>query len=104
MKKYKIDFKSLTWETPVIGVKCKVYEENNRKLRLVEFSQGFVELGWCRKGHIGFVLKGEIEIKFSGESVFFSSGDGLFIPAGENHKHMANALTDTVKLILLEDV
>lgn len=44
-----------------------------------------------------------MEINFSGEVVRFGPGDGLFIPAGEENKHMAKVLTETVRLVLVED-
>jgi quercetin dioxygenase-like cupin family protein len=45
-----------------------------------------------------------MEIDFDGKVITLSEGDGLFIPAGEKHKHKAKALTDVVKVILVEDV
>ena len=77
MEKCKVDFKSLSWEAPMAGVRFKAYQENKRRLRLVEFRKEFVEPDWCRNGHIGFVLDGEMEIDFNGEVVHFGPGDGL---------------------------
>jgi len=104
MKQYKVDFKSTPWETPAVGVRFKVYKQGGKQLRLVEFTDEFVEPDWCTKGHIGYILEGQLEINFNGRVVVFNPGDGLFIPAGEEHKHMGRALTDVVKLILVEDV
>jgi quercetin dioxygenase-like cupin family protein len=104
MGQYRIDFNSMQWETPAIGVKCKAYEQGGRKLRLVEFSKEFVEPDWCIKGHIGYILEGQMEIDFDGKIIVFGPGDGLFIPAGEEHKHKGRVLTDVVKIILVEDV
>jgi ethanolamine utilization protein EutQ (cupin superfamily) len=50
------------------------------------------------------LLEGELEIDFSGTVVTFKPGDGLFIPAGEKGKHMAKALTDVARLLLVEDI
>jgi quercetin dioxygenase-like cupin family protein len=69
----------------------------------VEFTKEFVEPG-CTKGHIGYILEGRIEIDFDGKPIVFGPGDGLFIPAGEEHRHKARVLTDTVKVILVEDM
>ncbi len=104
MERYKIDFKSMAWETPADGIRFKSYEQDSRKLRLAEFTKEFVEPDWCAKGHIGYVLEGQIEIDFSGKTIVFGPGDGVFIPAGEKHKHKAKVLTDIVKIILVEDV
>jgi ethanolamine utilization protein EutQ (cupin superfamily) len=103
MEQYKIDFESMLWETPAVGVRFKAYEQDGRKLRLAEFTKEFMEPDWCRKGHIGYVLDGQMEIDFDGEVIVFGTGDGLFIPGGEKHKHKAKVLTDVAKVILVED-
>ena len=103
MEKYKIDFESMEWEVPADGVRFKAYEQDGKKLRLVEFSKEFVEPDWCIKGHIGLILEGQIEIDFDGKKKVFGYGDGVFIPAGEEHKHKGRVLTDKVKAILVED-
>jgi hypothetical protein len=104
MEQYKVDFDSMVWETPALGVKFKSCEQGGRKLRLVEFTSEFVETEWCTKRHIGYVLEGQMEIDFNGKKVVFSAGDGVFIPRGKNHKHKAKVLTDMVKIILVEDM
>ena len=103
MEQYKIDFESMDWEIPAEGVRFKAYEQDGRKLRLVEFTKEFVESDWCTKGHIGYILDGEMEIDFDGKVIMFGPGDGVFIPAGREHKHKGRVLTDNVKVILIED-
>ena len=104
MKQYKINFESMAWENPMVGVRFKAYEQDGRKLRLAEFTKEFVEPDWCTKGHIGYILKGQMEIDFDGKVIVFKVGDGVFIPAGEKHKHRARILTDVVRVILAEDI
>ncbi len=103
MEQYKIDFESIPWEAPAVGVRFKAYEEGGRKLRLAEFGRGFVEPDWCTKGHIGYVLEGQMEIDFDGKVVAFGPGDGIFIPAGAEHRHKAKILTKSVTVFLVED-
>lgn len=103
MEQYKIDFETMEWEVPAVGVRFKAYEQSGKKLRLVEFGKEFVEPDWCTKGHIGYVLEGEIEIDFDGKVILFGPGDGLFIPPGHEHKHKGRVLTDKVTAILVED-
>jgi len=103
MGQYRIDFESMAWERPAVGVRFKAYQQGGKKLRLVEFAKGFVEPDWCTKGHIGYILEGKMEIDFNGEKEAFGPGDGIFIPAGEKHKHKGRVLTDKVKVILVED-
>ena len=102
MEQYKIDFESMEWESPADGVRFKAYEQDGKKLRLVEFGREFVEPDFCTKGHIGYILEGQIEIDFNGDVIVFGQGDGLFIPAGEKHRHKARVITDTVKAVLME--
>ena len=101
-EQYRIAFGSMEWETPAIGARFKAYEQDGKKLRLVEFGKEFVEPDWCTKGHIGYILEGQMEIDFDGEKEVFRPGDGLFIPAGEEHKHKARVITDKVKVVLVE--
>lgn len=103
MEQCKIDFESMRWESPMPGVRFKACEQGGRKLRLAEFGREFVEPDWCTKGHIGYVLEGQMEINFNGTVVAFGPGDGIFIPTGEEHKHKAKILTDSVKVVLVED-
>lgn len=104
MEQYRVVFESMEWETPAEGVRFKAYEQGGRKLRLIEFDREFVEPDWCKKGHIGYILEGQIEIDFDGQAIVFGPGDGVFISAGQKHKHRGKALTDVVRIILVEDV
>jgi ethanolamine utilization protein EutQ (cupin superfamily) len=102
MTTHKIDFESTPWDTPAPGVRVKIHQFDGKQLRLVEFTSEFVELDWCKRGHIGYVLEGQLQIDFNGRQVVFSPGDGLFIPEGEEHK--AKVLAGVARLVLVEDV
>ena len=93
----------MAWESPMVGVRFKAYEQDGRRLRLVEFTKEFVESDWCTRGHIGYILEGRMEIDFDGKVIVFGPGDGVFIPAGKEHKHKGRVLTDKVEAILIED-
>ena len=101
MSCYKVDFESLPWETPVEGVRHKLFLQGGRRLRLVEYSKA-MPVHWCDKGHMGYVLKGEMEIRFEDEVQTVTQGDGLCIPDGPEHRHQARVLTDTVTAIFVE--
>ncbi len=103
MKEQKVDFESLEWQTPLPGARFKVFQQGDRRLRLVEFTKGFVEPDWCTKGHIGYVLEGEMDVDFDGSIIRYSAGNGLFIPCGLKSRHNASVRTDVVRLILVED-
>jgi quercetin dioxygenase-like cupin family protein len=104
MEQCKIDFTSIPWETPADGVRFKAYKQNGKQVRLVEFTDEFVETDWCTKGHIVYILEGKLEVDFNGNVIVFNTGDGLFIPAGEKYKHIGKSLTKVVKMIFVEDV
>jgi quercetin dioxygenase-like cupin family protein len=101
---YRINWDCLPWTTPMPGVRFKAFEQNGRKLRLVEFARGFKEPDWCRKGHIGYVLEGEGELQFSEQTVLLKAGDGIFIPAGEEHKHLLHVLGGGIRVVLVEEL
>ena len=102
MNPYKIDFNSMPWESHAQGVRVKAITRNGQRLRLFEFSSGFVEDDWCISGHIGYVLEGQLKIDFSGFSVVYNPGDAVFIPEGAEHKHKARNVSDFVTLFLVE--
>jgi mannose-6-phosphate isomerase-like protein (cupin superfamily) len=103
MLKYKVDFDNLRWEHPMEGVQCKIYKYGNKQLRLVEYTKD-MPLHWCEKGHYGYILDGKFEIEYQNETVIYQTGDGVFIPEGKEHKHKAKVLSDSVKVLFVENV
>lgn len=92
----------MEWQSPLPGMRCKIFRDGSRQLRLVEFTGEFVEAQWCEKAHAGFVLSGVLEVDFSGEVMCYPEGSALAIPPGSPHK--ACAATPTVRLFLVEDI
>lgn len=94
----------MEWDEGRPGVRYKVYCQDSRQIRLVEFltSEGFEH--WCEQGHIGFVLQGGLEIDFNGELITFAAGDGLFIPSGRSSAHRAVSIIPGTQLVMVEDV
>ena len=103
MNQYKIDFVSMDWDTPTAGVRQKVVVQKATQCRLLEFSEDFVELDWCTKGHIGYILDGQLEIDFDGKSILYGPGDVATIPDGDDHKHKAKSVTDKVTVFVVEN-
>ena len=99
-----IIFDQIEWQSPQPGMRCKVFLDGTRQIRIVEFSQEFLEAQWCEKGHVGLVLSGDLEIDFSGRVVRFPEGSALSIPQGAAHAHKARAVTSTVRLFLVEEI
>ena len=89
MPNYLIDFAKMKWENFAPGVRQKIRQLGNLRLRLVEFSEEFNEIDWCRKGHIGYLIEGKLAIDFDGKISRFKAGDGIYIPGGESSRHKA---------------
>jgi quercetin dioxygenase-like cupin family protein len=49
------------------------------------------------------ILDGQFEIRYDTCVEIYGPGDGVFIPSGEEHRHMAVALTGTVRAVFVED-
>ncbi len=103
MHHYRIELDSLRWETPAAGVRFKAFRQDNRKVRLVEYTRQFAEKDWCVKGHVGYVIEGRLEIDFNGRVLAYNPGDAIMIPAGEEHRHKARILTERAVVFLTED-
>jgi hypothetical protein len=99
---HKIDFERIAWEAPLAGLRHKAMCQGNQRLRLVEYTRD-LEPHWCELGHIGLVLEGEFEIRFDDEVCVYHPGDGIFIPPGSDHRHMGRVLSDTVRVVFVED-
>lgn len=84
-----IEFDKIPWTEPAKGIRSKAVVKGNQRIRLVEFSYGFIEPDWCRKGHAGYVLDGEFANDYSGTIERYKTGDVIFITQGENDKHKA---------------
>lgn len=98
---HKINFSELEWESPLEGIRHKYIDQNNLRLRLVEYSKE-MPLHWCQKGHYGYLLEGQMEIEYENEKIIYNPGDGIFIPAGLEHKHQGQPLTNKVLIFFIE--
>ncbi len=103
MDSSRVDFESAEWQAMAPGARHKAVERNGKRIRLVEFTNAFVEHDWCPKGHVGYVLEGELEITFESRTERFGPGDGFVIRSGGAEKHKARTIGSVAKLILVED-
>ena len=84
---YIVEFEKMPWNESAKGVRTKVFTNGNQQIRIVEFSEGFIEQDWCKKGHAGYVLDGEFTNNYSGILERYKKGNVIFIPKGEQAKH-----------------
>jgi quercetin dioxygenase-like cupin family protein len=100
MENHKVLFNNLPWNSTGTGVRSKTYVDGSRRVRMVEFSEGFEEDGWCTKGHAGIVLEGAFSVDFNGIKERFQTGDIIHIQDGEQDKHRAILATGEKVLIV----
>ena len=100
---YKADFSNIKWESPIEGVKHKYIDQNNLRLRLVEYSKA-MQPHWCEKGHYGYLIEGQMEIEYEGSKIIYNQGDGIFIPDGSEHRHRGKVLSETVLIFFIERI
>lgn len=103
MSEKKIDFEKVVWEETSPHFRSKSFEQNNKKVRIVELKKGLHHPDWCETGHIGYVLEGELNIDFDGEILNYKRGDILFIAPGQNEKHIPIPKSEKVLLLLVEE-
>ncbi len=84
-----IDFEDIPWISKAPGIRSKTFRRDGKKIKLVEFTDGYLEEDWCSKPHFGFVLEGSFSIEFEDGLVHFAKGDGIFIQGGEENRHRA---------------
>ena len=102
-KSYLVEFDKILWNEPAKGVRSKVFINENQQIRIVEFSEGFIEQDWCRKGHIGYVINGNFSNDYNGTLEKYKKGDVICIPKGENDKHkVIMGKGEKVTLLLFE--
>ena len=100
-----VEFDSMDWIVGGLGCRYKKFASDGQQLRLVEFSEGFVEENWCMCGHSGYVLDGEMCIDFDGVRENYVKGDIIFIPKGETAKHkVIMGVGGFVQLLLFENL
>jgi quercetin dioxygenase-like cupin family protein len=101
MENLLIKFRELEWTSPMPGLRKKEIVIGNKKLRLVEFSDNFVEPDWCCKGHIGYIIEGRLTLDFDGRIVQYEKGDGVFIPESSAAKHKCHVNKGEKALVFL---
>jgi quercetin dioxygenase-like cupin family protein len=100
---YKADFDTLEWESPIEGVRHKYIDQNNVRMRLVEYSKEMPP-HWCEKGHYGYLIEGQMELEYESSKIIYKSGDGIFIPDGPDHKHRGRLISEKVLVFFIEKV
>ena len=100
MKKEGTPFIAVSWKTVTPtkhpGTKgvasWRTVEVGNVRMRIVEYSPGYIADHWCPKGHVVFVLEGELvtELK-NGKEFVMKRGDSGHIAENKSNPHMSRS-------------
>lgn len=68
----------------------QTFEEGNIRVRMVEYSPGYLSDHWCPRGHVLLVLEGEIAIELKDERKFkLTPGMSFQVSDDEDNPHSA---------------
>ncbi len=70
------------------------------RVRIVEYSAGFMADHWCQKGHIVHCLKGSFESEMETGEKFQLSEGKTYIVSDQMSSHRSNTVTGTKLLII----
>jgi quercetin dioxygenase-like cupin family protein len=100
-----VDLEGIPWEQLAPGARARICVRGVQRVRLVEFSEGFEEPGWCTAGHAGRVLEGACTLRTREGDQRLEAGDVVAIPAGDACAHKAVlGPGERVLLLLFENV
>lgn len=71
------------------------------RIRIVEYSKGYLADHWCEKGHIVYCLEGEFITELSNSSKFKLSKGGTYIVTDEMSSHRSVS-KNGVKLLIID--
>ena len=89
---HKGETSSATWQTQHF---------EGLRLRIVEYSAGYVADHWCQKGHIVHCLKGEVTNEFEGKGSSILKEGMTYIVSDELSSHRS-VTKNGVKLLIID--
>lgn len=108
MKREQIPFQAINWaaieRTTHKGETGVAYwqtvEVGNVRVRIVEYSAGYLADHWCERGHVVHVLEGEFTTELrDGRSFVSRQGDSYLVADGDG-AHRSRTATGTRLLIV----
>lgn len=84
------------WRTQFFGT-----ESNQIRVRMVEYSPGYLADHWCQKGHILFCLEGELETTLEDGRKFVLTA-GMSYQVGDNAEAHQSRTATGAKLFIVD--
>jgi len=109
MSTEKIPFQTIDWDivprTEHPGETGTAYWQtlqfDGLRVRIVEYTKGYLADHWCRKGHIVHCLEGEFVSELENGDVFRLTKGMSYIVSDELSSHRSST-TDGVKLMIID--
>ena len=109
MKILDVPFCTIDWNTVTpsehVGIKGKAYwrtlEIGNIRLRMVEYTPGYVADHWCKRGHVLLVMDGELTTELSDGRKFSLTTGMSYQVADDTHPHRSSTETG-VRLFIVD--
>ena len=105
----KISFQTINWNnlpgTESCGISGTSYSQSKEfpglKIRIVEYSAGYLADHWCQKGHIVYCLKGEV-INEQEDGEQFNLKEGMGYVVTDNMSSHRSRTEKKVKLLIID--
>jgi quercetin dioxygenase-like cupin family protein len=109
MKMSSFPFQSLAWETipreEHTGTSgsaiWQVFMMNGIRVRLVEYSAGYLADHWCSKGHIIYCIEGEMQTELE-DGRTFNLAAGMTYHVGDNNEKHRSSTKVGCKLFIVD--
>jgi quercetin dioxygenase-like cupin family protein len=79
----------------------RTFEMGNIRVRMVEYTPGYLANHWCKRGHILLVLEGELETELSDGRKFLLKPGMSYQVADDTHPHRSTTRTGA-KLFIVD--
>lgn len=79
----------------------QVFMMNDIRVRMIEYTPGYLADHWCKKGHIIFCIAGEMETSLEDGRVFILS-KGMTYHAGDNCEAHRSSSMEGCKLFVVD--
>jgi len=79
----------------------RTFEMGNIRVRMVEYTAGYLADHWCKRGHVLLVLEGELETELSDGRKFLLKPGMTYQVADDTHPHRSTTKTGT-KLFIVD--
>ena len=80
----------------------KVFEKEGLRVRVVEYSPGYMADHWCPRGHVLYVLEGKLVNELQdGTKTVLVKGKGFIV--GDDEKNQHRVFTEDGAIVLIVD-